>query len=102
VEVGVGLIPGGGGNMQLLRGLMGRYAGDRDFDPFPFIKKAFLSIGMAKVATSAEEAMEAGFLSPTDGISMNRDFVLSDAKARVIGMADAGFLPPRPSRFSRR
>lgn len=96
VEVGVGLIPGGGGNLQLLRNLYGPYADSTDIDPFPFIKKAFLSIGMAKVATSAEEAREAGFLSPTDGISMNGDFALADARARVVGMSDAGFRAPRP------
>jgi 3-hydroxyacyl-CoA dehydrogenase len=99
VEVGVGLIPGGGGTMQLLRNLYGPYAADKDFDAFPFIKKVFLAIGMAKVATSAEEARELGFLSPTDGISANRDFLLSDAKQRVLGMANAGFRAPRPTRF---
>jgi 3-hydroxyacyl-CoA dehydrogenase len=99
VEVGVGLIPGGGGTMQLLRNVFGNYAADKDFDPFPFIKKVFLAIGTAKVATSAEEAREAGFLTAQDGISANRDFLLSDAKARVLGMAKAGFRAPRPTRF---
>lgn len=99
VEVGVGLIPGGGGTMQLLRNLFGRFAADKDFDPFPFLKKVFLAVGMAKVATSAEEAREMGFLGMSDGISANRDFLLSDAKARVLGMADSGFQPPRPTRF---
>ncbi|QDF06605.1 3-hydroxyacyl-CoA dehydrogenase/enoyl-CoA hydratase family protein [Myxococcus xanthus] len=99
VEVGVGLIPGGGGNMQLLRNVYGPFGTDKDFDFFPFLKKIFLTIGMAKVATSAEEAREAGFLTHSDGISANRDFLLSDAKARVLGMADAGFKAPRPTRF---
>ncbi len=95
VEVGVGLIPGGGGNLQLLRNLFGPHAGNKDFDPLPFLKKAFLSIGTAKVATSAEEAKEAGFLTPDAGISMNRDHQLADARARCVGMAEAGFTPPR-------
>ncbi|QSQ24449.1 3-hydroxyacyl-CoA dehydrogenase/enoyl-CoA hydratase family protein [Pyxidicoccus parkwayensis] len=99
VEVGVGLIPGGGGNMQLLRNVFGPYAADKDFDALPFLKKVFLAIGTAKVATSAEEAREIGFLSQQDGITSNRDFLLSDAKARVLGMANAGFKPPRPTRF---
>jgi 3-hydroxyacyl-CoA dehydrogenase len=99
VEVGVGLIPGGGGNMQLLRNLYGPLSTERDFDPLPFLKKTFLAIGTAKVATSAEEARQAGFLSPHDGISLNRDFLLADAKARVLGMASAGFRPPRPTHF---
>ncbi|WNG45990.1 crotonase [Archangium minus] len=99
VEVGVGLIPGGGGTMMLLRNVYGSYSADKDFDAFPFIKKVFLSIGTAKVATSAEEAREMGFLSQADGISANRDFLLSDAKERVLGMANAGFRAPRPTRF---
>ncbi len=99
VEVGVGLIPGGGGNLQLLRNLFGTHAGNKDFDALPFIKKAFFSIGTAKVATSAEEAREAGFLNLSDGISMNRDHLLADAKARCIGLAKAGFTPPRKTSF---
>ena len=85
--------------MQLLRNVYGPYSTDKDFDPLPFLKKVFLSIGTAKVATSAEEAREAGFLTAQDGISANRDFLLSDAKARVLGMAKAGFRAPRPTRF---
>ena len=99
VEVGVGLIPGGGGNLQLLRNVFGPYAADKDFDSLPFLKKVFLSIGTAKVATSGEEAREAGFLGPDNGISLNRDFLLSDAKARALGMANAGFRPPRKTHF---
>jgi 3-hydroxyacyl-CoA dehydrogenase len=99
VEVGVGLIPGGGGTMQLMRNVYGNYSTDKDFDPLPFLKKVFLAIGTAKVATSAEEAREAGFLSASDGISANRDFLLADAKQRVLGMAKSGFRAPRPTRF---
>ncbi|HZH02209.1 MAG TPA: 3-hydroxyacyl-CoA dehydrogenase NAD-binding domain-containing protein, partial [Myxococcaceae bacterium] len=58
VEAGVGLIPGGSGTLQLLRNAYGPYAADRDFDPLPFLKKVFLTIGTAKVSTSAEEARE--------------------------------------------
>jgi 3-hydroxyacyl-CoA dehydrogenase len=99
VEFGVGLIPGGGGNLQLLRNLHGLYAGTKDIDPFNFVKKAFLTIGLAKVATSAEEGREAGFLAADAFISMNRDHLLADAKARALGMAEAGFRPPRPATF---
>lgn len=99
VEVGVGLIPGGGGTMMMLRNLYGPFAHDKDFDPLPFLKKTFLNIGTAKVATSAEEARELGFLSASDGISLNRDFLLSDAKAKVLGLANSGFRPPRKTFF---
>ncbi|MCA3012462.1 MAG: enoyl-CoA hydratase/isomerase family protein [Myxococcaceae bacterium] len=99
VEVGVGLIPGGGGNLQLLRNLYGMHQGAKDMDALPFLKKAFLAIGTAKVATSAEEAKEAGFFSPQDGISMSRDHQLADAKAVCIGLAEGGFRPPRPATF---
>ena len=99
VEFGVGLIPGGGGNLQLLRNLSGMYAGNKEIDSFNFVKKAFLTIGLAKVATSAEEGKESGFLAPDAYISMNRDHLLADAKARALGMAEAGFRAPRQSTF---
>lgn len=99
VEVGMGLIPGGAGTLNLLKSLYGRYSNDKDVDPFPFIKKAFLSIGMAQVATSAEEGRTAGFLSPTDGVTLNRDHLLSAAKERALGMARAGFRAPLEPKF---
>lgn len=97
VEAGVGLIPAGGGTMGLLRAIYGPYAADPGFDPFPFVKKAFLAIGLAKVSSSAEDARELGL--PVHGVSMNRDFLLSDAKALALGLAGSGFLPPRPTTF---
>ncbi|MBX5482561.1 MAG: enoyl-CoA hydratase/isomerase family protein [Myxococcaceae bacterium] len=99
VEVGVGLIPGGGGNLMLMRNIFGPFAADKDFDALPFLKKVFLTIGMAKVATSAEEARELGLLGPENAISLNRDFLLNDAKQRALGMANAGFRPPRKTFF---
>ena len=99
VEVGVGLIPGGGGNLAYLRNLFGAHAGSKGFDPFPFVRKAFMTIGTAFVATSGESAREECFLAPDTGISMNRDDLLADAKARVLGLADAGYRAPRPTKF---
>ena len=99
VEVGVGLIPGGGGNLMMLRNVYGQFSSDKGFDPLPFLKKLFLTIGTAKVATSAEEARELGFVKDSDGITLNRDFLLSDAKQRVLGMARSGFRPPRATHF---
>lgn len=99
VEVGVGVIPGGGGTLALLRNIWGPYTDDKQFDPLPFVARVFRTIAMATVATSAEEARSLGFLSEQDGISLNRDFLLSDAKARAIGLAESGFVPPRKRKF---
>ena len=94
VEVGVGLVPAGCGCLRLaerfsepLGGLTG--------DLLPFIGEASLNIAMAKTSTSAEEAKELRFLRETDGISLNRDFLLYQARARAVGMAEAGYRPPR-------
>jgi 3-hydroxyacyl-CoA dehydrogenase len=99
VEVGVGLIPGGGGNLQLLRNIFGEVADEKDFDPLPFLQKTFMNIGMGEVAKSADEARKAGFLTRTDEISINADHRIHHAKQKVLGLAASGFTPPRPTRF---
>ncbi len=100
VEAGVGLIPGGGGNMQLLRNVFGAHSQDKDFPVLPFLQKVFMQIGLAEVATSAEEAVEAGFLIPErDTVSLNRDQIFYKAKQRVIGLAESGWRPQRPRKF---
>jgi 3-hydroxyacyl-CoA dehydrogenase len=99
VEVGVGLIPGGAGNLNLLKNWYGRFASDRDIDPTQFLVKVFMSIGMGKVAESAEEGREMGFLRATDGVTLNRSHLLNAAKERALGMARAGFRAPRPTEF---
>jgi 3-hydroxyacyl-CoA dehydrogenase len=94
VEVGVGLVPGGGGCKELLcRALAGQ---PDDADPFVMVKQVFQTIGLAKVATSAEEARTAGFLRETDGVTLNRDQVIFDAKQTALGLLRAGYRPPRP------
>jgi 3-hydroxyacyl-CoA dehydrogenase len=62
----------------------------------PFAQKAFEMIATAKVATSAQEAMEWGILKSTDGITANRDFLIQDAKNVVLGMVKAGYRQSRP------
>jgi 3-hydroxyacyl-CoA dehydrogenase len=99
VEFGVGLIPGGSGNLQLLRNLYGPHSEDSDVDALPFIQKAFMQIGMAEVAVSAEEAREAGFLTGQDNVTLNPDHVLYRAKQRALGMANSDFKPPRQKKF---
>ncbi len=96
VEVGVGLIPAGGGTKEMtLRVLDSIPQGVTDADPFPFIKRAFETIALAKVATSAEEARAFGFLSADDSISMNSDRLIADAKQEVLSLAATGYVQPQ-------
>jgi len=96
VEVGVGLIPAGGGTKELLVRAMDAAPADPDADPFTFVKEVFLNIGMGKVATSAEEARKLGYLSPRDSISMNRDRQIADAKQLALDLARLGYRPGKP------
>jgi 3-hydroxyacyl-CoA dehydrogenase len=106
VEVGVGLLPGGGGCKEMLlravdsaaasRGKVSGEALAGSVEMMEAMKKAFEAIATAKVAASAHEARGLGFLSDSDRISMNRERVLSDAKARALELARAGFEPPVP------
>jgi 3-hydroxyacyl-CoA dehydrogenase len=96
VEVGVGIIPAGGGTKEMLvRALDAIPQGADDADPFPFVKRAFETIALAKVATSAEEARSFGFLSADDTISMNNDRLVADAKKEVLSLAASGYVAPQ-------
>ncbi|HET6669633.1 MAG TPA: 3-hydroxyacyl-CoA dehydrogenase NAD-binding domain-containing protein [Pyrinomonadaceae bacterium] len=96
VEVGVGIIPAGGGTKELLlRTLDSIPKNVDDADPFPFVKRAFETIALAKVATSAEEARTLGFLAEDDTISMNSDRVIADAKKEVLALAASGYAQPQ-------
>jgi 3-hydroxyacyl-CoA dehydrogenase len=100
VEVGVGLLPGGGGCKELLLRAVDSANSIRpdgrgeSVELLEAMKKAFETIAMAKVATSAEEARGLGFLSKSDHVTMNRERVLSDAKARALELARRGYEPP--------
>jgi 3-hydroxyacyl-CoA dehydrogenase len=106
VEVGVGLLPGGGGCKEMLlravdtaaasRGKVSGEALAGSVEMMEAIKRAFEAIATAKVATSAHEARGLGFLSNSDRITMNRERVLSDAKARALELVRAGYEPPVP------
>jgi 3-hydroxyacyl-CoA dehydrogenase len=96
VEVGVGLIPGWGGCKEYLRRWL--EFSRRPGGPMPTIAQAFETIGMAKVSKSAAEAKEMLFLSTTDGITMNKDRLLADAKAKALLLA-RGYTPPEPASF---
>jgi len=96
VEVGVGIIPAGGGTKEMLvRALDAIPKGAEDADPFPFVKRAFETIALAKVATSAEEARSLGFLSADDTVSMNTDRLIADAKKEVLSLAASGYVAPQ-------
>ncbi|MEO1051593.1 MAG: 3-hydroxyacyl-CoA dehydrogenase NAD-binding domain-containing protein [Bacteroidota bacterium] len=89
VEVGVGLIPGGGGTKELTkRASDGIEAGDVELNA---LQNAFMNIATAKVATSADESRDMHILRPQDAISMNRDRQIADAKAAAIELAEAGY-----------
>jgi len=106
VEVGVGLLPGGGGCKEMLlravdsaaasRGKVSGEALAGSVEMLEAMKRAFETIATAKVATSAHEARALGFISDADRITMNRERVLSDAKSRALELARAGYEPPVP------
>src|SRR6185369_6691391 len=96
VEVGVGLIPAGGGCLRMVERFTDDAAKVKGADLLPFIGEASLNIAMAKVATSADEAKKLRYLRAGDGISLNRSELLYAAKWRALGMAKAGYRPARP------
>ncbi len=97
VEVGVGLIPGGGGTKELLLRNLEGMPPLNEVDVFPYMRATFETIGMAKVAASAEEARSLKFLRISDGVSLNPDKVLFKAKAMAMGLAGQGYSPPDPT-----
>ena len=94
VEVGVGLIPGGGGNKELYIKHLEGIPNGVQFDLQNVANKVFESIAMAKVSVSGDEARENNFLNKADGISVNGDHQLYDAKQAVLALAEAGYKPP--------
>jgi 3-hydroxyacyl-CoA dehydrogenase len=102
VEVGVGLLPGGGGCKEMLLRALDSAASIRpggraeSVELMEAMKRAFETIATAKVATSAPEARALGFLSDADNITMNRERVLADAKLRALELVSAGYEPPMP------
>ncbi len=91
VEVGVGLLPAGGGCKEFALRAVGDAKGG---EMSPFLQKYFKSVAMAEVGRSAEHARELGYLRPTDRIVMNRFELLEIAKAELRSLAAAGYRPP--------
>ncbi len=93
VEVGVGLIPAGGGTTELLKRAMNNLPPEAD--PLPFIKEVFKTIGLAKVSESAEMAKKLMLLPVDSIIEMNRNNLISTAKSEALSMVEEGYHPPR-------
>ncbi|MGQ0642195.1 MAG: 3-hydroxyacyl-CoA dehydrogenase/enoyl-CoA hydratase family protein [Gemmatimonadaceae bacterium] len=96
VEVGVGLIPAGGGTKELLRRFTAELSAYEGADLFDAAQRAFKLISMGTTATSAAEARRMGFLRESDHISMNRDRLLHDAKNTLLSLAD-NHVPVQPT-----
>jgi len=102
VETGVGLVPGGGGCKEMALHAIDAATALREggrnesVELMEALRRNFESIAMARVSTSAAEARTLGYLSPSDIITMNRERVLLDAKARARELADAGYSAPLP------
>lgn len=94
VEAGVGLIPGAGGCKEMVVRYLGDIPKGVAYDPNPYVQKVFEHIGMAKIATSAEEARQMGFLRPTDVLSLDIDALIHDAKQTAIGLVAGGYKAP--------
>ena len=100
VEVGVGLLPGGGGCKEMTMRALDRayhirpYGRGESVELMEAMKQVFETVAMAKVSTSASEAQNLWFLSSGDDITMNRDRVLTDAKERALELAREGYRPP--------
>mgnify|MGYP001386899585 CR=1 FL=1 len=99
VEVGVGLVPGGGGTMNLLWRALDGVPDGATVDTYALVTQVFKNVALARVATSAEEGKAFGYFRRTDGMSFDRARLLTEAKARAIGLAESGWHPPAPRAY---
>jgi len=99
VEVGVGLIPGGAGTLNMLWRALGSVPEGVEVDAYAVVTQVFKNIALAKVATSAEEGKAFGYFAASDGVSFDRARQLWEAKQRAIGLADSGYHPPVPRAY---
>jgi 3-hydroxyacyl-CoA dehydrogenase len=99
VEVGVGLIPGGAGTLNLLWRALESVPEGVEYDGYAFVTQVFKNIAMAEVATSAGMARQKGYFRHTDGVSFDRARQLHEARQRVIGLAESGYHPPIPRSY---
>jgi 3-hydroxyacyl-CoA dehydrogenase len=99
VEVGVGLIPGGAGTMNMLWRALESIPEGVEVDTYAVVTQVFKNIALAKVATSAEEAKAFGYFRNSDGVSFDRARQLWETKQRALGLANAGYNPPIPRAY---
>ena len=95
VEVGVGLIPGGGGTKEMIARAV-EHVPSAQTDLLPFMQRVFETIGFAKVSTSAADARRLGFLDEADRVTMNRERLMADAKALALERVSEGYQRPSP------
>jgi 3-hydroxyacyl-CoA dehydrogenase len=99
VEVGVGLVPGGAGHLNMLwRALEGIPEG-ANVNTYEYVTQVFKNIALAKVATSADEAKALGYFRTKDGVSFDKARLFYEAKARAVGLAESGYRPPAPRAY---
>ena len=96
VEMGAGVIPAGAGTKELVRRIVNHPMQTQNADAFPYLQRVFEQIGLAKVATSAAEGRQMGFLTRADRIVMNRQMVLHEAKREAKHLASTGYTAPDP------
>ncbi|MCP4687754.1 MAG: 3-hydroxyacyl-CoA dehydrogenase/enoyl-CoA hydratase family protein, partial [Desulfobacterales bacterium] len=95
VEIGVGLIPAGGGCLNMWKKFIANIPeAVTGVDLAKFFIPAFMNIAMAKFSSSAAEARANGFLGPNDRIIFNRDYLIGESKKEVLKMLDEGYAPP--------
>jgi len=99
VEVGPGVIPAWGGTKEMVRRILNPAMQTKNVEALPFLQRIFEQVGLAKVATSAEEARQMGFLGPSDRVVMHRDHLLAEAKREVLHMLQTGYHPPAPEKI---
>ena len=95
VEVGVGLIPAGGGTKEMMARAI-EDAPASATDRLPPIQSAFETVAFAKVSSSGPDAERLGYLRPVDAVTMNNERLLDDAKARALQRVQEGYHPPQP------
>ncbi|HUE86717.1 MAG TPA: 3-hydroxyacyl-CoA dehydrogenase/enoyl-CoA hydratase family protein [Vicinamibacterales bacterium] len=95
VEVGVGLIPAGGGTKEMLVRAMQQLPTPQS-DPLPYVQKAFETVALAKVSASGPDARRLGYLADTDSFTMNRERLIANARAKALERVREGYVKPVP------